>query len=101
VLVGSGWLLPWLRETPPPRYWCKFVAALQGIVLTIAVADVLPYPATVGALMLALVLLAESFGREVWWLWQHGRIQTTRRTVEPRRILIMPADVRPMVGVSE
>lgn len=101
VLVGSGWLLPWLRETPPPRYWCKFVAALQGIVLTIAVADVLPHPATVGALMLALVLLAESFGREVWWLWQHGRIQTTRRTVEPRRIVIMPADVRPMVGVSE
>ena len=39
---SAGWLLPWLREPMPPRYWCKVVAAIQGIVLTVAVADVLP-----------------------------------------------------------
>ena len=31
---------------PPPRYWCKVVAAIQGIVLTVAAADVLPAPWT-------------------------------------------------------
>ena len=84
----------------PPRYWRKVVAAIQGIVLTSPWPTSCPTRLTVAALVLALVLLAESFGRDVWWLWQHGRIQTTRRTVEPRRIVIVPADVRPVVGVS-
>ena len=35
-------VLPWLRRPTPPRYWGKVVAALQGIVLTVAAADVLP-----------------------------------------------------------
>lgn len=70
LLVG-GWLLPWLRGTPPLRPWCKVVAAVQGVVLAFAAADVLPRLLTVAALAVALALLAESFGREVWWLWRH------------------------------
>ena len=42
AFVVAGWLLPWLREPLPPRYWRKVVAAIQGIVLTVAAADVLP-----------------------------------------------------------
>ena len=44
AFVAAGWLLPWLREPPPPRYWCKVVAAIQGIVLTVAMADVAAGP---------------------------------------------------------
>ncbi len=35
-------MLPWLRRPVPPRHWRKVVAAIQGIVLTVAAADVLP-----------------------------------------------------------
>ena len=40
VFLAAGWPLPWMREPLPPRYWRKVVAATQGIVLTVAVADV-------------------------------------------------------------
>lgn len=69
-VAGSVW--PWLREPLPARYWRKVVAAIQGIVLTVAAADVLPRSVTQAALLGALLLLAESFGRDVWWLWAHG-----------------------------
>jgi phosphatidylglycerophosphate synthase len=72
VFVVVGWLLPWMRASLPPRYWRKTVAAIQGIVLTIAVADVLPRRATEAVLVAALGLLAESFGRDVWWLWRES-----------------------------
>ncbi len=66
-------VLPWLREPTPPRYWCKTVAAIQGITLTAAVAAVLPLALMQLVLVVALVLLAESFGRDIVWLWrQHG-----------------------------
>lgn len=62
---------PWLRLSAPPRYWAKVVAALQGVTLTAAAAGVLPTAVAAALLVLALALLAESFGREVWWLWAH------------------------------
>jgi phosphatidylglycerophosphate synthase len=68
VFLVAGWALPWMREQLPPRYWRKFVAATQGIVLTVAAAQVLPPAMTQAALAGALVLLAESFGRDVVWL---------------------------------
>lgn len=71
--MAAGWVLPWLREPLPPRYWGKVVAAIQGIVLAAAVADFLPNSATVVVLAVALALLAESFGRSVWWLWREHR----------------------------
>ena len=67
--------MAWMRAPLPPRYWRKVVAATQGIVLTIAAADILPLAATQAVLVGALVLLAESFGRDVGWLWSHRRVQ--------------------------
>jgi phosphoglycerol transferase MdoB-like AlkP superfamily enzyme len=69
AFLVAGWALPWMREPLPPRDWRKAVAATQGIVLTIAAADVLPLALTSGVLIAALALLAESFGRDVRWLW--------------------------------
>jgi phosphatidylglycerophosphate synthase len=79
LLIGAAryalWLaarlLPWLREQVPPRPWAKVVAAVQGVVLTVAAAGVLPTPWTVLLLVAALVLLAESFAHQVWWLRSH------------------------------
>jgi phosphatidylglycerophosphate synthase len=70
VFVVAGWLLPWMRAPLPPRYWRKTVAAIQGIALTIAMTDLLPRRGTEALLVVALGLLAESFGRDVWWLWR-------------------------------
>src|SRR3954451_2528187 len=71
VFVAAGWLLPWLRGPLPARHWRKVVAAAQGVVLTSAVAQVLPPSWTSAALGVSLALLAESFGRDVWWLSRH------------------------------
>jgi phosphatidylglycerophosphate synthase len=78
LLIGAAryllWLaervLPWLRRPVPPRYWRKVVAAIQGIVLATAVSGLLPRALTEALLVVALALLAESFGRDVWWLWR-------------------------------
>jgi phosphatidylglycerophosphate synthase len=69
AFLAAGWPLPRLREPLPPRYWRKIVAAAQGTVLTVAAADVLPPALIRVVLVAALVLLAESFGRDVRWLW--------------------------------
>jgi phosphatidylglycerophosphate synthase len=75
VFAVAGWVLPWLRAQLPPRYWRKVVAATQGIVLTVAAADLVPRRLTEAALVVALALLAESFGRDAWWLWRRRRAE--------------------------
>lgn len=67
----AGWAEPWLRARLPFRYWRKVVTAAQGIALVVAAAGVLPRPASHAVLVAALVLLAESFGRDVLWSWRH------------------------------
>ena len=75
AFLVAGWLLPWMRAALQPRYWRKVVAATQGITLAFAAADVLPRTLTQAALVAALALLAESFGRDVWWLWSHRQAE--------------------------
>jgi phosphatidylglycerophosphate synthase len=67
AFLAAG-VLPWMRLALPARYWRKVVAATQGIVLTVAAADVLSRAWASAALVLALILLVESFGRDVHWL---------------------------------
>ncbi len=71
VFLVAAWPLPWMRAPLRPRYWRKTVAATQGIVLTVAAADALPQDLSRLALVAALAMLAESFGRDVWWLWRN------------------------------
>ena len=65
----AGWVVPWFRRTLPLREWRKVVTAVQGIVLTVAAAAFLPPWLTYAVLVAAAALLAESFGRDVLWLW--------------------------------
>jgi phosphatidylglycerophosphate synthase len=106
----AGRLRPWMRPSLPSRYWRKVVAAIQGIVLAVVATSVLPTPAAVVMLAAALALLAESFGRDVWWLWDNrpitagrpslGRVERLDRIddlepaiVEPVRIAVSVYDV--------
>ena len=75
---AAGWVLPWLRSPLPSRYWRKVVAAIQGIVLTVAASQLVPTLVIDVALGVAFGLLAESFGRDVWWQWK-GRRAVVRR----------------------
>jgi phosphatidylglycerophosphate synthase len=81
ALLLAGWLIPWLAAPLPPLYWGKVVAAVQGIVLTVAVSGVLDRRAGMIAVAAALLLLAESFGRSVIWLYRTGAGPRTRRAL--------------------
>ena len=81
LFLAAGWLLPSMRAALPSRYWRKTVAAIQGITLTVAAADVLPRRGTEAVLVVALLLLAESFGRDVWWLRRESVVLADRRPI--------------------
>ena len=81
ALLLAGWLIPWLAAPLPPRYWGKVVAAVQGIVLTVAASGLLDRLAGMIAVAAALLLLAESFGRNVIWLYRTGAGPRTRRAL--------------------
>lgn len=88
AFLVAGYALPWLREPLPARYWRKVVCATQGIVLTVAAAHVLPSTLTDALLAAALVLLAESFGRDVWWSWSHRDRETAGAEADARPALL-------------
>jgi phosphatidylglycerophosphate synthase len=86
AFLAAGRPLPWMRAPLPPRYWRKVVAATQGIVLVIAAANVLPLAAIRAMLVGALILLAESFGRDVLWLRTHRHVADAAVAVDPGRL---------------
>lgn len=81
AFLAAGWIVPWLAAQLPPRYWRKVVTAIEGIVLTVAVSGVLPRPVGMIAVGVALLLVAESFGRDVVWLYRTGAGPTTHRVL--------------------
>ncbi|MGY1770947.1 CDP-alcohol phosphatidyltransferase family protein [Blastococcus sp. SYSU D00813] len=81
VFLVAGWAVRWLAAPLPYRYWGKVVAAVQGAVLTAAASGALPRPVGLVAVAVALVLLTESFGRSVVWLFRAGAGPRTRTAV--------------------
>ncbi|MGH1562841.1 CDP-alcohol phosphatidyltransferase family protein [Mumia sp. DW29H23] len=89
LLLLATAVVPWLREPTPVRRWAKVVAAVQGVVLTVVAAGVLPRPVALTSLVVALALLVESFAWQVRWLARH---RSDRRTVRPRHaVALAPA----------
>lgn len=70
AFVAAGWVLPWLRAPLPGSMAGKVVAAMQGIVLVFAAADVAPRPVAYVAVASALAALCWSFGRDIVGLWR-------------------------------
>ena len=82
--VALGWPFPWLQSTVPPRYWRKVVTAVCGIALTLGATGLAPQPVAIAAIALALILLIESFGRDVIWQFRN-RAASAARPPRPRR----------------
>jgi phosphatidylglycerophosphate synthase len=68
AFVVAGFLLPWMRQTLPPRYWRKVVTAACGVALAIVASQLLTPAVNVLIAVAALLLVLESFGRDVIWL---------------------------------
>jgi phosphatidylglycerophosphate synthase len=79
LFVAASWALPWLNAALPPKFSRKVVAALQGVVLAVATAHLLPYSVTMAALVVALGTLTWSFGRDVHWLHRAARVRQAAR----------------------
>jgi phosphatidylglycerophosphate synthase len=79
LFVAASWALPWLNAALPPKFSRKVVAALQGVVLAVATAHLLPYTVTVAALAIAFASLTWSFGRDVAWLYRAERVREAAR----------------------
>ena len=91
--LAASWAVPWLRIPLPPRYWRKVVAAVQGVVLTVIAAGVLPWALSEFLAVGALVLLAESFGRDIWWQWsRRGTLSGAGSSVIPVSVAPCPCD---------
>ncbi|MFF1547840.1 CDP-alcohol phosphatidyltransferase family protein [Streptomyces sp. NPDC058291] len=81
AFVAAARVAPWLNAQLPPSTARKTVAALQGVLLLLAGADLLPYAANFTVVLLALGSLVWSFGRDVLWLRRTSRT-TSRRPAE-------------------
>lgn len=68
AFVVAGFVLPWMQRTLPPRYWRKVVTAACGVALAVVASQLLPAAGNVLVAAAALLLVLESFGRDVIWL---------------------------------
>jgi phosphatidylglycerophosphate synthase len=73
LFVAASWVWPWMDRRLPPRYWRKVVAVSAGIVLALVLSGLVPAPVAAGASAAVLLLVVESFGRDVVWLVLHRR----------------------------
>src|SRR6266702_1063052 len=100
ALLLAGWLIPWLAAPLPPRYWGKVVAAVQGIVLTVAASGLLDRRAGMIAVAAALLLLAESFGRAVLCGWPSPCFRSCSCGVSSSRPTVSSSSPRPPLSES-
>jgi len=68
AFVVAGRLVPFLRSPLPRRYWRKVVTAACGIALVLAASALVSPVLSALAVVIALALLVESFGRDTVWL---------------------------------
>lgn len=90
LFAVAGWVVPWLQDQLPDRPWRRVVAAIQGVVLAVAAADVAPRTLMLAVLVVALALLVESFGRDVLWLWRHRFSESVDVTGSPAAFRLRP-----------
>ncbi|MGW7790399.1 CDP-alcohol phosphatidyltransferase family protein [Streptomyces tricolor] len=81
--VAAARVAPWLTAPLPPSFARKTVAAIQGVCLLVAGADLLPRPANLAIVLLALGSLVWSFGRDVRWLWRTSRTPVRTPAEQP------------------
>jgi phosphatidylglycerophosphate synthase len=77
AFVAAGWLLPWLAGPLRATRRGRVVAVGQLLGLGVALAPVVPPPASAVAAAVTLAALAWSFAIDVMWLWRHKTLQST------------------------
>jgi phosphatidylglycerophosphate synthase len=95
--VAAARALPWLNAPLPPSTARKTVAALQGVALLVAATGLLPAPANLAVVLLALTSLVWSFARDIGWLWSTARAEA--RTAPERPVARIAPLVRPVPRV--
>jgi phosphatidylglycerophosphate synthase len=93
LYLMAGWVFPWLRGDLPRRQSRSAIAAVQGIVLIVAAAGIVPTPVMTAIASLSLAVLTVSFGRDIVFLYR----QRTDVTAETRT----DSRVEPFVGVGQ
>jgi phosphatidylglycerophosphate synthase len=73
LLLGAELALPRLRRAVPTTRWRKAVAGVQGAVLVVVCARVLPIEAAEALAGVSASALAVSFGTQLWWVTREGR----------------------------
>ncbi len=94
VFVAASWAWPWLNAPLPPRFSRKVVAAVQGVVLVVATASLLPDAVALVVVAAALASLTWSFARDVRWLWaeeRRRRLADARARTAARRAVLLPS----------
>ncbi|MFF7750870.1 CDP-alcohol phosphatidyltransferase family protein [Streptomyces sp. NPDC007971] len=90
AFVAAARVAPWLNAPLPPSFARKTVAAVQGVCLLLAGAELLPLAVNLAVVLLALGSLLWSFGRDVLWLWRNSRTSAfdaaEEAPVEPRML---------------
>lgn len=68
LFLAAAYAMPWLNDPLPVKRSRKLIGAMQGIVLVVAAAGVVPDPVMIALIGLSLALQLFSFGRDVVWL---------------------------------
>jgi phosphatidylglycerophosphate synthase len=90
AFVVAGRLRPQLRGALAFSQFRRVVAGVQGATLAVAIAPIVPLAVASAAVLVALVLLSVSFGRDVVALERHVR------PVRPVRASAMPLGAQPV-----
>ncbi|MFG1927057.1 CDP-alcohol phosphatidyltransferase family protein [Cryptosporangium sp. NPDC048952] len=93
LFLMAGWGLPWLRAELPRRQSRSAIAAVQGIVLIVAAAGVVPDSVMTTIAGVSLAVLTFSFGRDILSLYR-------KHTTETAVVRTAPAS-EPFVGVGQ
>lgn len=74
--VASRWFLPWMGGSLTPTLRGKVAAAGQMIGLAVAIAPIVPWPASAIAVSISLSVLVWSFAQDVGRLWKVSKVST-------------------------
>jgi len=69
----AGLILPWMTRPLPDRFGRKLACVIQIGALVGVQPAILPPTVAEGAILVAALALAGSFGRDILWLWQRRR----------------------------
>jgi len=78
AFVAAGWMRPWLAQPLRATRRGKAVAVCQLLGLGVALAPIVPWPASAAVAGVTLAVLGWSFAIDVAWLWRQSVVRSVR-----------------------